>query len=270
MNRSPTHFKIIFYVICSIAIYGGLFGNALAFEWFQSHNSEDVAILRDKEFIINSIDDENTSHIGLSFPIGKNALATAAHIVANRKVGDFVYISQIPKLNMYVQWRVGRISEINLDEDSAIIQLSSDISITIDNMPSICPTAPKEGVVLAMIMVTLENDRVAGLGSSHAIATNLQTMPLLTPESNALLGASTGQFPRDMFGKSRIVSAGTGALGESGGAMFDVNRQCVAGITSMKFPMTALNDMKAVQNKMGNPPFYDLVIGSPVLKYIKH
>ena len=260
----------IVYVICTITFYIGLAGNAFAFEWFQSEGREDVEFLRGKEYIINSIDQENKSHIGLSFPIGKNTLATAAHIVANRKIGDLVYVAQIPKLTMNVQWMFGRISEINLGEDSAIIQLSSDVNIKLDNMIPVCPSFPKAGTLLVMIAVDLADGRAIRLRASRAITTNLQTMPLVTPESNTILGSSTGQYPQDMFGKSRIVSAGSGEPGESGGAMFDVRRQCLAGITSMMFPLDSLEDKDKVLIAMGSPPFSSLVIGSPIPQHNKH
>ena len=270
MNKSLTSFKAIFYIIFTVAIHLGLAGNAFAFEWFQSEGHEDVEFLRGKEYIINSKDQENISHVGLSFPIGKNTLATAAHIVANRKIGDLVYVGQIPALTKKVQWMAGRIAEINLAEDLAIIQLSSDVNIMSNNMIPICPSSPKAGTLLLMIAVDLDDGRAIRLRTSRAITTNLQTMPLVTPESNTILGSSTGQYPRDMFGKSRIVSAGSGESGESGGAMFDVQRQCVAGITSMTFPLDSLEDKDKVLNAMGSPPFSSLVIGSPIPQYIKH
>lgn len=224
MNKSLATFKKIFYLTFTVAIFSGIAGNVFAVEWFQFERNGDVEFLRGREFIINSIDKENMSHVGLSFPIGKNTLATAAHIVANRKVDDFIYIGQIPNLGMHVQWAIGRISEINLGEDSAIIHLSSDVDIKLEKVIPVCPSFPKAGALLLMIAVEIDYGRLIILRSSRSITTNLQTMPLLTPESDTKLGSSTGQYPRGMFGRSRIVAAGTGTLGASGGAMFDVQR----------------------------------------------
>ncbi|MGF1884725.1 serine protease [Photobacterium profundum] len=191
---------------------------------------------------------KNAVSKGLGVALDSKHIATAAHVVNYLTVGDEATVIYQPSVNR--QPLEYRAKLIKLDEkaDLAIMQLKKQ-KLPEFIIPKICKKSIGGAIVNGGKPTGPHKKTGARLFSG--INTNITTMPLVTKKANAKYSES-GYPPRHQYKleKRIIITNNSVIAGNSGGAIFDVERNCVIAIASMTATFDTFEDKESLKLKI--------------------
>ena len=214
----------------------------------------------------------NKTSSGMAVPVAVNKLITAAHVVNDIKVNEYVNVFYMEENDKSIKSYRAVIKNINIENDSAILELING-ELPVGSIPQRC--AYKSGNLIAGAKFTRINGDLSGLSMFSGVLAYYDKMPVVSNHYNEQASIE-GHPPLKMLGQNKIVGIleDNAASGNSGGAIFDVERDlCVVGIVSMVLRVEDLKEPNKMAKQLNIPKYEnirngrELIVGIPIDEY---
>lgn len=215
----------IVFAIC----IGSAFGDTEKVEWFQNRRPDFALIeFANSQLIVRYRPLSGGEVSGLAFVVD-GQLISASHIYSQIKIGDEVEIGRHNGVGSKIDWSKATLVSVSPIDDLAKLNPREHGVLANNDLP-FCQQGARSGALLEATKFRTEGTYILSSSSAAAVNTSLKILPRVNEFANQTL--QPGQISLlAMAGQNRLVAAGNATGGHSGGALFDVTRRCVVGVS---------------------------------------
>ncbi|WP_183138974.1 trypsin-like peptidase domain-containing protein [Pseudomonas syringae group genomosp. 3] len=209
---------------------------------------------------------------GMGVVLSPTRIATAAHVVSDVSVGDVVTIKYALGVREPFTRLKGVLKFVDAAHEVAILELLTD-QLPARAPPVFCSHSVGGNKLASLAPVTNGNTMMPYTGLA-GYTTNITTFPRVSDAFNDKARLS-GFPPNEAVGQERVTSVITSSTqhGNSGGALFDVDQQCVVGIISIVVPIRDLESPGLITDGLNEPGSSfedrDLLFAVPITEFLK-
>ena len=205
---------------------------------------------------------------GSGVPLTPTLIATAAHVVNDMANDQQLTVKYYPNMAQKGYRLTAKLKYISEEEDLAVVELVN-VSLPSAAIPDRCERSTGGDIITGGQQQFL-NEQTAGISYFNGVISNKSTLPPVTAQYNEKAKVA-GFPPIEMKGHEKIISLVSSSAhgGNSGGAIFNVETQCVVGVVSMVASVKDFINPEAFIRESGYPQegYYknrQVLIGVPI------